>query len=64
MEKDKRHLPQIKLFKIVGDDLKTVETLVNDYVIEVFSEMGNLPEIKHSGDFISVICERIVETNY
>jgi hypothetical protein len=60
MEKQKRHLPQIKIFEIVIG----IEKEVNDYVIEVFSKTGNDPIIKHSGNFISVTCDELVETDY
>ncbi|MDR3551214.1 MAG: hypothetical protein P4L31_07415 [Candidatus Babeliales bacterium] len=56
----KRHLPQIKLFEIVIG----VDKIVNDYVIEIFSKTGNDPIIRHSGNFISVTCNELVETNY
>lgn len=58
MEIQKRRLLQIKIFKI--DE----ENAVNDYVISCFNETGNSPQIGHSGNYISVTCERLVETNY
>ncbi len=60
MEKTKRHLPQIKLFEIT----QGIDKIVNDYVIKIFSETGNSPQIKHSGNYISVTCEELVETDY
>lgn len=59
----KRQLKQIKIFKIA--DYGTPELLeqaVNSYVIEVFTKEGNYPNIETNSKYISVICERLVET--
>jgi|GEM_PF-3897731 hypothetical protein len=64
MEKETRHVPQIKLFFIGNDTLEFIEKEVNQYAIECYSKHGNTPEIRMSNGYISVVCEKLVETSY
>jgi hypothetical protein len=60
------HLKQIKIFKLsdyfTKDDL---EKDVNDYVVKIFKEQGNYPNIETNSQFISVItyCLIKIENN-
>lgn len=62
---EKRQLKQIKIFKV--KHFKTTEELeesINNYVIERFNKEGNYPTIKTNSEFVSVISDCLVETNY
>jgi hypothetical protein len=52
------HLKQIKIFKLsdyfTKDDL---EKDVNDYVVKIFKEQGNYPNIETNSQFISIITD-------
>jgi hypothetical protein len=56
------HLKQIKIFKLIDyftkDDL---ENDVNDYVVKIFKEQGNYPNIETNSQFISVITDCIIK---
>jgi hypothetical protein len=56
------HLKQIKIFKLSNyfstDDL---ENDVNDYVVKIFKEQGNYPNIETNSQFISVITDCIIK---
>jgi len=55
------HLKQIKIFKLsdyfTKDDL---EKDVNDYVVKIFKEQSNYPNIETNSQFISVITDCII----
>lgn len=61
---NKRHLPQIKLFKIAPGYPEVTDIEINAYVVQCFNETGNEPIIKHSGEYISVMVNRLVEVAY
>ena len=63
---NKRHLPHIKLFEINSRFRRelSIEQEVNQFVIETFSRTGDIPQIHHSGDFISVMWNELEETTY
>jgi hypothetical protein len=56
------HLKQIKIFKLTDyftkDDL---EKDVNNYVVKIFKEQGNYPNIETNSQFISVITDCIIK---
>jgi hypothetical protein len=56
------HLKQIKIFKLsdyfTKDDL---EKDVNDYVVKIFKEQGNYPNIETNSQFISVITDCLIK---
>jgi len=56
------HLKQIKIFKLIDyftkDDL---ENDVNNYVVKIFKEQGNYPNIETNSQFISVITDCIIK---
>ena len=56
------HLKQIKIFKLsdyfTKDDL---EKDVNNYVVKIFKEQGNYPNIETNSQFISVITDCIIK---
>jgi hypothetical protein len=56
------HLKQIKIFKLsdyfTKDDL---ENDVNDYVVKIFKEQGNYPNIETNSQFISVITDCLIK---
>jgi len=59
-----RHLKQIKTFFVNGYGYKSSTNLdvdVNNYVIKKFTETGNYPKIKTNSQFISVICDVVVD---
>ena len=60
----KRQLTQIKIFKVSEFSTEDLEKSVNDYVIEIFSKEGNYPSIETNERYVSVICNRLVETTY
>ncbi len=55
-------LKQIKIFKLsdyfTKDDL---ENDVNNYVVKIFKEQGNYPNIETNSQFISVITDCIIK---
>jgi len=55
------HLKQIKIFKL-SDYLHeyALEKAVNNYVIGIFKEQGNYPNIETNSKFISVITDCII----
>lgn len=54
-------LPQIKIFDLTQIG---VEDKINQYIIQCFNEIGTYPEIKHSGNFISVTTSKLLNTYY
>jgi len=60
------HLKQIKIFKLSDYFSKNdLENDVNDYVVKIFKEQGNYPNIETNSQFISVITDCIfkIENN-
>ena len=57
-------LKQIKIFKLsdyfTKDDL---ENDVNNYVVKIFKEQGNYPNIETNSQFISVITDCLIKIN-
>jgi hypothetical protein len=63
------HLKQIKIFKLSDYFTKNVcntkcddlENDVNNYVVKIFKEQGNYPNIETNSQFISVITDCIIK---
>jgi hypothetical protein len=56
------HLKQIKIFKLSDYFSKNdLENDVNDYVVKIFKEQGNYPNIETNSQFISVITDCLIK---
>jgi hypothetical protein len=56
------HLKQIKIFKLSDYFSKNdLEKDVNDYVVKIFKEQGNYPNIETNSQFISVITDCLIK---
>lgn len=55
-------LKQIKIFKVGNYETEDLEKAVNAYVIEIYSIEGSYPSIETNENYVSVICNRLVET--
>jgi len=52
-------LKQIKIFKL--SDYFSKNDLENDYVVKIFKEQGNYPNIETNSQFISVITDCLIK---
>lgn len=58
------HLKQIKIFMLSDYFIKKeLEKAVNNYVIGIFEEQGNYPNIETNSEFISVITDCLIKSN-
>lgn len=59
----KRHLPQVKTFKIVNYIVNggSADKAVNEFVAEIFNRTGNSPVIHPCGDYIMVTWQELIE---
>ncbi len=58
------HLKQIKIFYLSDYFTKNdLEKDVNNYIVKIFKEQGNYPNIETNSQFISVITDCLIKIN-
>lgn len=54
---------QLLQVKIIPSSTESLEEVVNKYIVKIFEETGNLPEVDTNSKFVTIKCFKSVEVN-